>query len=54
MQTTVVKPATSNSKDDYNSLTAHNGIHESNSRNESNNRAANTVGTPAKAGVLAK
>ena len=47
IQVTIVTPAASNSKDDSNSMTAHN------SRNVSN-RTANTVGMPAKAGMLEK
>ncbi len=45
MPAIAVTPATSNSKDDSNSMTVHN------SRNASN-RTANTVGMPAKAGML--
>jgi hypothetical protein len=57
MQATAVTQATSlttesNSKDDSKSMTAH--ISSCNSSNESSNRTANTVGTPAKAEVLAK
>ncbi len=47
-------PATSNNKDDSNSMTALNSMNAGNSRNESNNRIANTVGTPTTAGMLAK
>jgi hypothetical protein len=47
-QATTVAPATSNSKDDSNIMTAHN------SRNESDNRTANTVWMTAKADVLLK
>ena len=53
-QATTVAPATSNSKDDSNIMTAHNSRNASNSRNESNNRAANTVWMPPKAGMLEK
>jgi hypothetical protein len=58
MQATAVAPATavmtaiSKSKDYIKSITAH--ISSCNSRNKSSNRTAKTVGTPAKAGVLAK
>jgi hypothetical protein len=51
---TTVSPAASNSKDDSNILTAHSRRNAGNSRNECNNRAANTVWTPAKAGMLVK
>jgi hypothetical protein len=60
MQATVVTPTSSNSKDDSISKTVHNNRNASNSRkesynrNENNYRTANTVGTPAKAGMLAK
>ncbi len=47
-QEKAVTPAISNSKDDSNSVTAHN------SRNESNNRTANTVGPLANVGILEK
>ncbi len=47
-------PATSKSKDDSNSISAHNSRNKSNSRNESSNRTANTIRMPAKAGMLAK
>jgi hypothetical protein len=53
VQATVVKLATSNSKDDSIILTAHNSTNPSN-RNKSNNRTANTVGTLEKAKMLAK
>jgi hypothetical protein len=41
-------------KDDSNIMTSHNSRNASKSRNESDNRAANTVWTPSKAGMLAK
>ncbi len=47
-------PATSNNKNDSNSMAAHNGMNAGNSRNESKNRIGNTVGTPTRAGMLAK
>ncbi len=53
-QAAAVTIAISNSKDDSNTMTAHNTRNASNSRNESNSRTANTVGTPIRAGMLAK
>ncbi len=55
MQAKAATPATSNNKDDNKSLTAH-IRNASNIRNKtkSNNRTANTLRTPAKAGMLAK
>ena len=54
-QATTVAPATSNSKDDSNIMTAHSSRNASNSsRNESDNSTANTVWMPAKAGMLLK
>jgi hypothetical protein len=53
-QATTVMPATRNSKDDSDIMTAHNSRNASNSRNESNNRTANPIWTPAKAGMLTK
>jgi hypothetical protein len=53
-QTATVMPATSNTKDYSNIMTAHNSRNGSNSNNESNNRTANTVLTPSKTGMLAK
>ncbi len=53
-QAAAVTIATSNSKDDNNNMTAHNSRNASNSRNESKSRTANTVGTPIRAGMLAK
>jgi hypothetical protein len=50
MQPKAVTPATSNSKDDSNGVTALNSSNSSNSRNESNNRTAKTLGTEAKSG----
>ncbi len=52
MQAISVTPTTSNSRDDSKSMTAHNSRNAGNSRSEVNNRMANTVGTPAKAGML--
>ena len=46
------RPATSNSMDDSNIMTAQQDA--SNSRDESNNRTANTVWMPEKAGMLLK
>jgi hypothetical protein len=51
---TAVTLAISNSKDNSNSTTTHNNRNASNSKKESNYRTANLVGTPAKAGMLAK
>jgi hypothetical protein len=53
-QATTVTPATSNFKNDSIITTAHNSRKTRNSRNESNNRTANTIRTPAKAGMLAQ
>jgi len=53
-QETAMTPAISNSKDDSNSVTAHNSRKGRNSKNERNNRMANTVGTEAKVGCLQK
>jgi hypothetical protein len=53
-QATALTPATSNSKDDSNIMTAHNSRNQSRNRNESKNKTANTVGTPGKAWTLAK
>ncbi len=53
-QATTVTPATSNLKNDNIIMTAHNSRKARYSRNESNNRTANTVRTPAKAGMLAQ
>jgi hypothetical protein len=53
-QATTVAPATSNSKDDSNIMTAHNSRNASDSRNKSDNRIANMVWMPAKAGMLLK
>jgi hypothetical protein len=53
-QATTVTPATSNIKNDNIIMIAHNSRKARNSRNESNNRTANTVRTPAKAGMLAQ
>jgi hypothetical protein len=54
MQAIAETQATSNSKDDSNIMTAHNSSNASNSRNISEYRTANTVGMPAKAGMLLK
>ncbi len=53
---TTVAPATSNSKDDSNIMTAHNSRNASKAgmKAESNNRTANTVWMTAKAGTLLK
>jgi hypothetical protein len=53
-QATIAAPATSNSKNYRNIMTAHNSRNASNSRNESDNRTTNTVWMPAKAGMLLK
>jgi hypothetical protein len=49
-----IKSSNNYSKDDSNIITAHNSRNTNNIRNESNNRTANTLWTPAKAGMLAK
>ncbi len=65
MQATAVTPATSNSKDDSNSRIASKAEMHAKAEmqataemqakaNKSNNRTAKTVGTPVKAGRLAK
>ncbi len=48
MQAAALPPATSNSKDESDNMTAHNN------RNASNSRTANTVGMPITAGMIAK
>jgi hypothetical protein len=53
-QATTIAPATSNSKDDRNIMTAHYSRNASNSRNKIDNRTANTVWMPTKAGMLLK
>jgi hypothetical protein len=52
LQATTVTPETSNSKD--NIMTAYSSRKANNSRNKRNYSTANTVWTPAKAGMLAK
>jgi hypothetical protein len=54
MPATTVAPATSDSMEDSNNITAHNSRNASNSSNESDNRTADTVWMTSKAGMLLK